>query len=198
MPPEATPLSVVKVGGSLLADPARLARLLSDLAEGREGAVVVVPGGGGFADAVRAAQAIARFDDGEAHRRALDAMGRMAACFIGIEPRLRIAKTLAACRSLSEAGATPVWDPVMLRAGHPDIAESWAVTSDSLALWLAGEIGARACILEKSAAVPAGAGPAELAATGLVDAAFPDFARRFAGRIVVRGPGCAAPDRAAA
>ena len=55
--------TVVKVGGSLCADPARLRALLASLAEGAFGACLVVPGGGEYADAVRAAQRRDGFDD---------------------------------------------------------------------------------------------------------------------------------------
>ncbi len=72
---------VVKVGGSLLADVPRLRDLLAALADGTQGACAIVPGGGPDADAVRAAQAAEGFSDAEAHRRALDAMGRTALRF---------------------------------------------------------------------------------------------------------------------
>lgn len=198
MPPETRPpLTVVKVGGSLLADPDRVRSVLGGLADGIEGTCIVVPGGGPFADAVRTAQAVEGFGDAEAHRLALDAMGRMAARFATLEPRLVVARTLDECRRLLSEGCTPVWDPVMLRAGHPDIAESWDVTSDSLAVWLAQAVGAEACILVKSADRPPGTTLDDLSARGLVDAAFPAFARDFAGRIEIRGPALATSRRAA-
>lgn len=190
--------SVVKVGGSLLADPCRLARILAGLCDPRSGPVVVVPGGGPYADAVRADQAALGFDDARAHRLALDAMGRMATHVAGLEPALTVAATVPACAAILAAGGTPVWDPVALRAGHPGIPESWDVTSDSLALWLAAEIGAAACILIKSVPPPPGMDWTALAGLGFVDAAFPVFARAFPGRIVLRGPAADGPARAAA
>ncbi len=83
-------LAVVKVGGSLVADRARLCRLLGDLADGAEGPVVIVPGGGALAEAVRATQAALAFPDPLAHRLALDAMAGMARIFAALEPRLRV------------------------------------------------------------------------------------------------------------
>lgn len=188
-------LSVVKVGGSLLADRDRLRKILASLAGGDEGACVVVPGGGPFAEAVRAAQVVQRFDDAQAHRLAIDAMTRMAESFVELEPRLVIARSIAACTS---GEATPVWDPAALKAGHPAIPESWAVTSDSLALWLAAELRASRCVLIKSVDRPAGTGIGDLARLGIVDHAFPDFAKAFPGEIVLRGPGAEAGRRAAA
>ncbi|TGD96032.1 uridylate kinase [Methylobacterium nonmethylotrophicum] len=180
------PLTVVKIGGSLVADGARLRRLLGALPDGVDGPVAIVPGGGALADAVRATQAALAFPDPLAHRLAIGAMAGMARIFAALEPRLAVTEDPVECLA---AGGVPVWDPSALAAGHPEIPESWDVTSDSLALWLAARLCARTCLLVKSADPAPGAGPAELARAGLVDAAFPGFATRFSGAIVLRGPG---------
>jgi aspartokinase-like uncharacterized kinase len=175
--------TILKIGGSLEADPARLRALLAQVADGTHGCCIVVPGGGAFADAVRADQVRDGFDDAEAHRRALDAMGRMAARFRVLEPRL--------VRSVEPWAGDPaacIWDPARLRAGHPDIPESWDVTSDSLALWLAARLRAGRCVLVKSADAVAVVSPVLLARLGLVDAAFPTFAMRYGGPIEIWGP----------
>ncbi|MCJ2096794.1 uridylate kinase [Methylobacterium sp. J-072] len=175
--------TILKIGGSLEADPARLRALLAEVAECVHGRCIVVPGGGAFADAVRADQIRDGFDDAEAHRRALDAMGRMAVFFRSLEPRL-----VRSVAPWADDAAACVWDPVSLRAGHPDIPESWDVTSDSLALWLAARLRAGRCVLVKSADAAADESPALLAQRGLVDAAFPAFAMRYGGPIAIWGP----------
>ena len=180
----------MKVGGSLVTDRDRLRTVLAACIV--DAPVAVVPGGGPFAEAVRVTQRALGFDDRLAHRLALDAMGRMAEIFCALEPRLTRAASLAEIGAARAAGRSAVWDPAALKAGCPEIPESWDVTSDSLALWLAIRLGAGRCILEKSAPVPAGDASA-LAEAGLVDAAFPRFAAAYPGEIVVRGPqGCAA------
>jgi aspartokinase-like uncharacterized kinase len=186
--------SVVKVGGSLVADRARLCRLLGALADGADGPVVIVPGGGALADAVRATQAALGFPDSLAHRLALDAMAGMARIFATLESRLAVTEHPGDALAV---GRVPVWDPSALKGGHPEVPESWDVTSDSLALWLATGLGAATCLLVKSADPAPGSGPAELARIGLVDAAFPGFAARFPGSIVLRGPGGDRPCRGA-
>jgi aspartokinase-like uncharacterized kinase len=178
--------TVVKVGGSLVADRDRLRRVLSSLADGEDGPVAIVPGGGALADAVRTTQTALGFSDPLAHRLALDAMAGMARIFAAIEPRLVVTQDPGAGLA---AGIVPVWDPSPLAAGHPEIPESWDVTSDSLALWLAARLGAARCLLVKSADPAPGAALADLARIGLVDAAVPAFATLFAGAIVLRGPG---------
>ncbi|SFL86228.1 uridylate kinase [Methylobacterium pseudosasicola] len=175
--------TVLKIGGSLESAPARLRALLAEVAEGVHGRCVVVPGGGAFADAVRADQIRDGFDEAEAHRRALDAMGRMAAFFCDLEPRLT-----RSVEPWADDAAALVWDPASLRAGHPDIPESWDVTSDSLALWLAARLRAGCCVLVKSADAVANESPGLLGRRGLVDAAFPAFAARYGGPIAIWGP----------
>lgn len=182
--------AVVKVGGSLLSHMDRLRMVLADCADGAHGPCIVVPGGGPDADAVREAQARDGFSDAVAHRRALGAMTATAARFRAIEPRL--VRSLAPWEAEFPEMAL-VWDPVLLCQGHPDIPETWDVTSDSLALWLAGRIGAACCVLIKSADAPPGLDGEALARSGLVDAAFPAFARCFQGAITILGPGGPVP-----
>lgn len=180
----------MKVGGSLLGDGERLRRVLAGLADGNEGPCIVVPGGGPDADAVRAAQCEEGFSDAEAHRRALDAMSGTASRFRAIEPRL--APTQSPWDGVATETAL-VWDPADLKGGHPDIPETWDVTSDSLALWLATRMRAPACFLVKSIEAAPGLDAEALSASGLVDAAFPAFARYFSGTIAIRGPGGTIP-----
>ena len=200
-----SPLVVVKVGGSLLGTP-RLRSLLSSLAGCRGRCLVIVPGGGPFADAVRTAQARAGFDDRLAHRLALDAMSHTAEVLAALEPRLVVARDRNSIAAAHRQGRAVLWDPVAIRAGHPAIPETWSVTSDSLALWLAAELGASRLVLLKSVDPPPWSDPERLAALGIVDEAFPLFAHRFQGDILVHGPGAgddlagtlAIPDQAVA
>lgn len=188
-------LTVVKIGGSLCGS-ARLDRLLDRLAAEEKEPMVLVAGGGPFADAVRQVQAAMPFDDVLAHRLALDAMTHLAEVLATCHPRLKAVGDRAGVRVALQQGRLPIWHPAELRAGHPDIAESWEVTSDSLAAWLATELGADRLILVKSVDAPADSTPAALSAAGVVDAHFPRHAARFAGSIVVAGP--ASDDRLAA
>ncbi|ODR98743.1 hypothetical protein AUC71_03800 [Methyloceanibacter marginalis] len=59
-------------------------------------------------------------------------------------------------------------------AERTDIEATWRLTSDSLALWLAGKLGAEHCYLIKSVAAVRGTRSAHtLVAEGVVDEAFP-------------------------
>ncbi|MEO8716367.1 MAG: aspartate/glutamate/uridylate kinase [Acetobacteraceae bacterium] len=181
------PITVVKLGGSYARSP-----LLHDWlrAIGRDvGRVVVVPGGGTFADAVREAQSPMGFDDRTAHDMGLLAMAQYGRALVGIGEGFVLADTLAAIEDALTSARVPVWSPWPMLRGHPDIPASWDVTSDSLALWLARAIGAARLVLVKRRAMPPGTPPARLVADGIVDPAFPRFRDAFAGAVEIAGPG---------
>ncbi len=163
---------VVKLGGSLLRSrhlPAWL-KLLGD--EGG-GEIVVVPGGGPFADQVREAQRRWRFDDAAAHDMALRAMEQFGLVLLSLESRLRPADSLDAIRSTLDDGQIAVWFPYAMVTRNPEIEASWDVTSDSLSLWLAGKLACRNLAIVKSVIPADGAYSVEtLSRNGYLDRAF--------------------------
>ena len=74
---------VVKLGGSLF-DYSKLSEWLKILSEEGAGKVVIVPGGGPFADQVRDAQKRWKFNDQQAHKMALHAMDQFGIMLCGI------------------------------------------------------------------------------------------------------------------
>ncbi|HRP66258.1 MAG TPA: protein kinase [Thauera sp.] len=174
---------VLKLGGSLMHDPL-LPDWLALCAEAGGGRLVLVPGGGAFADAARAAQAHWRVDDVSAHNMAVLGMAQFAHLLHGLEPRLQLADNATAIRAALHGGRVALWLPTELQRSHGDELTSWDVSADSLAAWLALQLGAQGLVLLKSCALPSGPGlrdwPA-LAADGIVDRRFPDFARACSG-----------------
>jgi 5-(aminomethyl)-3-furanmethanol phosphate kinase len=165
---------VVKLGGSL-GEGEHLPAWLASLAPGA-GRTVVVPGGGGFADAVRAAQRRHGFSDRAAHAMALLAMEQYGLMLADLLPALAPCRTLDAIGAALARRRVALWLPTELVLAEAAIPASWDVTSDSLAAWLAQRLGARRLVLVKSVAAPPPLEPRRLAAAGLVDRAFPDFA----------------------
>jgi aspartokinase-like uncharacterized kinase len=166
-------LAVVKLGGSHASGPHLTDWLASIAAEA--GAIVVVPGGGPFADEVRVAQASMGFDDGAAHAMALMAMAQFGRALQSLNPALRLAASRAAILRALREGRVPVWspEPMARAAGLP---ETWALTSDSLAAWLAGALGAGRLVLVKHGRFEAAAVDVhDLVARGVVDPLFPRF-----------------------
>jgi aspartokinase-like uncharacterized kinase len=165
---------VIKLGGSMAGSP-RLLEWLALLA-GAPVRLVIVPGGGPFADQVRAAQARWRFDDVAADRMAVLAMEQFGLMLAALQPGLRPAATRTAIRQVQRQGGVPVWLPARKTERRPELPTSWAVTSDSLAAWLAGVLEAQRLVLVKSAEPPPGpVTAAELGRLGLVDDAFAGF-----------------------
>ncbi len=140
---------VVKLGGSLLGAP-ELANWLETLVKFSDGKVVIVPGGGLFANAVREAQQIANVSDALAHQLALLAMDQYGLLLTGLNPALVTARSEL---EISERGwqhRAIVWLPSKMVLADDTIPKNWEITSDSLSAWLANKLGAEQLILVKS------------------------------------------------
>ncbi len=168
--------TVVKVGGSFARFP-RLAELAAALEAGA-GRIVVVPGGGPFADCVRGEQKRVGFDDATAHRMALLAMAQFGLVLAGFSPVLVAACGAEEVRKALADGKVPVWLPLQLIKGHPDVPETWDMTSDSLAAWLAGRLGARRLLFVKRVSTPRSVKAADLVTEGILDPLVPAFLAR--------------------
>jgi len=166
---------VVKLGGSH-AFGAHLRAWVDELAN-CAGRVVVVPGGGPFADCVREAQVRMGFDDVAAHHMAIAAMVQYGTALASLQPRLALAPSFRQIARLLRQDKVPIWLPLpMVLASFVDVPRSWDVTSDSLAAWLAGRIGARHLMLIKHGTFEAGTmGLGALVDAGIVDPQFGHF-----------------------
>ena len=179
--------TVVKLGGSY-AFSTHLKDWIDAIAA-CPGRVVVAPGGGPFADAVRMAQAKMGFDDRAAHQMALLAMDQYGCALANLGAGLTLAASAAAIRRVLRAGGVPVWSASRMVRGASDVPWSWDVTSDSLAAWLAGRIGAKRVLLVKQVEPRARALCVEaLVADGVVDPAFPRFLRASGADAAIVGP----------
>jgi dihydroneopterin aldolase len=184
-------VTIVKLGGSHALEP-YLKDWLAALAT-CGGRVVIVPGGGPWADKVREMQAIMGFDDSAAHHMALLAMEQFGAAIRGLAPCLVQAASLTAIDQALRRARAPVWMPVRMALAAADLPPSWDVTSDSLAAWLAGRLGAKRVMLVKHGA-PYGPRPDidELTARGIVDRSFARYLRASRAEAAFAGPADAA------
>jgi len=167
---------VVKLGGSLQKNKV-LAKWLDILAERGRGRVVIVPGGGKFADQVRLAQGYWNFDDSVAHQMAVLGMHQFGLMLSGLDSRLKAAYTLDAIRDSLKNCQTPVWLPELTVLEQNRIPASWDITSDSLAAWLATYMKADHLILVKSAEIRSVNSIEKLVEQEIVDRAFGGFVR---------------------
>ena len=164
---------VVKVGGSLARRPERLREVMQTLA-GLTPLPLVVPGGGALADAVRALHARGGLSEETAHRMALLALDAMALWMADLaeEPAARVVHDQEEIRAAVASASLPVLAPSAWLARDESLPASWQVTSDSIAAWAAGRLGAQRLVLVKSFAVTTG----EVTLDELVDAVDDTFA----------------------
>jgi aspartokinase-like uncharacterized kinase len=150
---------VVKIGGGLLAQPESLESVLSILTSAaREHRVVVVPGGGPFAEAVRSVDNRTQLSDDTAHWMAILAMDQYAHLLAERLPCGAVVRSALEAGRAIDGGSVPVLAPSQwLREADP-LPHSWEVTSDSIAAWIAGMLRARRLVLVK----PAGASGSKL------------------------------------
>ncbi|MEW8049649.1 MAG: amino acid kinase [Candidatus Thiodiazotropha sp.] len=167
---------VVKLGGSLF-NSANLRDWLAVLANA--GSLVIVPGGGPFADQVRLAQHHWQFDDSAAHLMALLAMEQFGRMLCGLQTGLAAAANQSQIDEALWRGETPVWMPTAMVMADPKIRHSWEVTSDSLAAWLCGKLDIEKLLLVKSVLLDSKSPPVDkLMEAGIVDAQFRAFLER--------------------
>jgi 5-(aminomethyl)-3-furanmethanol phosphate kinase len=166
---------VVKFGGSF-AGSAHLRDWIKAFAQ-CAGRIVLVPGGGPFADVVRSTQSVIGFDERAAHHMALLAMEQYGRALTSLDDSLAPADSIDVIRRELAATHVPVWMPTRMAVGATDLAPSWDVTSDSLAAWLAGKIGAGRLFLVKHVELATARMRCDdLAAKGIVDK---EFVRHF-------------------
>jgi aspartokinase-like uncharacterized kinase len=179
---------VVKLGGSFA-----FSHVLTDWIRALAscaGRVVIVPGGGPFADAVRSTQSRMGFGDRAAHHMSLLAMEQYGRALISFNDLLSPADSVEAIERHLSAERVPVWMPTRMVSDAADIAPSWNVTSDSLAAWLSSMIGANRLILVKHIGSLSGLEQCEdLVAMGIVDKAFPRYLRKSSISASIVGPG---------
>ena len=166
---------VVKIGGSLLGSP-ELEKWLEIFVKYSDGNIILVPGGGIFANAVREAQKQTKISDACAHKIAVLAMDQFGLVLANMNPLLATAKTECEIDERTWQHRAIVWLPSHMVLADDSIAQSWDVTSDSLAAWLAKKLNATQLVLVKSDK------PNEsqlclkqMTADGVVDEAFSEF-----------------------
>ena len=166
---------VVKIGGSLLGSP-ELERWLEIFVKYSDGHIIIVPGGGVFADAVREAQKLTKISDACAHKLAVLAMDQFGLLLANMNPLLATARTECEIDERTWQHRAIVWLPSHMVFADDNIPQSWDVTSDSLAAWLATKLNAKQLILVKSDKPSASQLCLKrMTIDGVVDEAFSDF-----------------------
>lgn len=151
---------VIKLGGSVTHHESLL-QWLKLVARWGDGKVIIVPGGGVYADAVRDFQHMrsglpnGHISDRQAHALAIYAMDQMARSLVAMAPELALVRNPL---DIAESGWQHrglIWLPSEMTLNptlwaETPLAENWETTSDSLAAWLAGQLDACHLLLVKS------------------------------------------------
>ena len=167
---------VVKVGGSLFDLADLRARLTSWLAQLGEANVLIVPGGGGTADAIRILDRTHQLGEEASHWLAIQTLSINARFLQALLPMARIIAEIPTSLSSLASGwyvldAVPFFRADELRSDH--LPHVWQVTSDSLTMRVATLVKARELILLKSIDWQ-GDDWAEASRAGIVDGYFAD------------------------
>lgn len=135
--------------------------------------IVLVTGGGKYADLIRMIQRDWGLSRRAAHDMAIVTMDQTAALVADDYEKCTLANSEDEIKSHLDNDLIPVWTPYQSTKDAQDIEKGWKVTSDSLSLWLATQLEASKLFLVKS--VPLDETPQNIdtiTKDGLVDEAF--------------------------
>lgn len=143
----------IKVGGAVSSIPGALPRIGKAVAEaaGRF-PLVVIPGGGPFADQVRNFTQQHPTSQTAAHWMAILGMDQYAFALAEQIPGARVVDDQLGVQTALAAGAIPVLAPSRWLRAADELPHRWEVTSDSLSAYLAMLLGATRLVLIKPVA----------------------------------------------
>lgn len=140
---------VIKVGGSL-GRWRGLGALLDSVEQWKGTAnVLVIPGGGVFADLVRTEYRRSQLTERAAHRMAVLAMDQYGLQLCDLASRAAPASSLNQVMEVIRCGRLPVYLPSRSLARRDPFTPSWGVTSDSIAAYITGLVKADSLLLLK-------------------------------------------------
>lgn len=144
--------ALVKIGGSLYHQPELPVMAVAWAKLAKVYRLLFLPGGGPFADQVRAADARFQLSDSAAHWMAILAMDQYAYLLADLTPQANLVRDITAAAAACAAGRPAILAPSALLLQSDPLPHSWHTTSDSIAAWLAEYAGIRLLILLKSIA----------------------------------------------
>lgn len=142
--------AVIKVGGSLAEGDGLEALCRKIAALGERHHLLLVPGGGPFADLVRTHYRRYQLSETAAHKMAILAMDQYGYLLGDLVPGSVPVFNPRVARAVSEARLVPIFIPSGLLLRTDPFPHSWAVTSDSIAAWVASQVNPAQLILLKN------------------------------------------------
>ncbi len=133
--------TVVKIGGSLSSYPEKLRDLCIKLSEiSKKHKLIVVPGGGEFADVVRCMDEVFSLSCGTSHRMAILGMDQYGLMLSDLIPDSVTVSKLKEIKCFLDTDGLPVFLPSNLMLTEDPLENSWDVTSDSIAVYVASRL----------------------------------------------------------
>jgi aspartokinase-like uncharacterized kinase len=140
--------TVVKVGGSLAFYPEKLKVLCIKLSEiSKKHRIIVVPGGGEFADVVRCMDQVFSLSCSASHRMAILGMDQYGLLLSDLMPNSATVNKLEEIKCFLDSDGLPVFLPSTLLLSEDPLENSWDVTSDSIAVYIASRLQAAKVLL---------------------------------------------------
>jgi aspartokinase-like uncharacterized kinase len=139
---------VVKVGGSLALYPEKLRALCTKLTEvSQKHKLIIVPGGGEFADVVRSLDTRFSLSCGVSHKMAILGMDQYGLLLSDLMPNSVAVSKLEEIEYSFEMGKLPIFLPSNLLLKDDQLENSWNVTSDAIAMYVANKLGSHQVLL---------------------------------------------------
>ena len=136
--------AILKIGGSLAEDPVSLTRLCQKLSLlMKTHRIIIVPGGGEFADTIRKLDKKYRLSDMVAHKMAILAMDQYGLLLSSLTPNSYVSYSQEEKRK----GMLLILLPSQLLFHDDSLENSWDVTSDTIAAYISQRLHVKKLIL---------------------------------------------------
>lgn len=170
------PLTIIKLGGSLFDFPDLSKRLLQFLDRHQFENPLIIPGGGKFADEVRKLDQRNNLGNALSHELGIRTLAISSRFVSGLSEKFYLATPNDLLAINKTLGKYPIADVSEFVLECCPLPNSWDVTSDSIAAWLASLHPDSNLVLLKSLPLPVGLSLTQAAGLNLVDAEFPRVA----------------------
>ena len=139
----------IKIGGSLY-DSSYLLEWLNVIDQNSSAEIVIIPGGGPFADQVRRADEKYHLSSLHSHNMAVMGMQQYGTLLASLCPTMMLADAVNKIHTAWENSKVAIWEPYRMISEECELDKTWEVTSDSLSVWLANKLNLKNLLLIKS------------------------------------------------
>jgi aspartokinase-like uncharacterized kinase len=140
--------AVIKIGGSLAEETIQFRKLCKKINElSKKHEILIVPGGGKFADSVREFDRKFSLSNKISHQMAILAMDQFGMLLSDLIPESHVSYSLETATNTASSQTTSILLPSHLMFKAESLEKSWDVTSDTIAAYVAKEVKAEKLII---------------------------------------------------